>query len=64
MKRVPKRLPSVYGIGWFASYRLVARTPKPTATISIPMRFSGRRVQPIRPATTNDRLTNSASEIV
>ena len=34
-------------------------TPKPTATISVPVRFCGRRVQPIRPAKMNDQLTNS-----
>ena len=44
--------------------RLVSRTPNPTATISIPVRFPGRRVQPISPATTNDMLTKSASAIV
>ena len=43
MKRLPTIVPSVYGSDEFASYRLSASTPKPTATISIPVRFAGRR---------------------
>ena len=39
------------------------KTPKPTATINIPVRFVGRRVQPISPARMNDQLTNSPSAI-
>ncbi len=38
--------------------------PKPTATINTPVRFAGRRVQPISPARTNDMLTKRASAIV
>ena len=63
MKRLCSSAPSVYGTEWFDSTRLVSSTPNPTSTISFPVRFCGRRDQPINPATTNEPLTNSSSAV-
>src|SRR5207253_2797534 len=64
MNSDPNSVPIVNGRESLASYRLVTSTPKPTATINMPVRLAGRRVQPTSPAQTNDRLTNSTSAVV
>jgi len=52
---VPKIQPRVNGIDEFASVSAPRKSEKPTATMSAPVRFCGRRDQPISPAAMNAR---------
>ena len=57
MKIAPKAIPIVNRMELFESPSAPTKNVKPTTSSRIPVRFSGRRVSAISPATTNDHPT-------